>query len=182
MVIEAGCPPHLAADVVEFIEGKNPHIRGLGWWTDLHSKGHLAFHVQEALTELARPIGNSDSDDTTSPDCVTCHDSGKVEVRNMYEGDSAKVIDCPDCTNNGRGRCRIHPTYASRRCAACRGDRLARGNEQPRSGQRGNPRILRNSHENQERYDVPIGAYLGSSHQAYRNPEDDSVYSDWSNR
>ncbi|MER7166795.1 helix-turn-helix domain-containing protein [Micromonospora sp. NPDC000207] len=136
LVIKNGCPPHLALHVVDFIEATNT-INSLGWWYTADSNGSLRTQVAAALVELAKPIGG-DPDSTTGPHCPTCQDTGKLTVRLMYEGDSEKTIDCDDCTNNGRGKCRHHPGQPAHNCGACRGDRIAATNQQGRRRERPN--------------------------------------------
>ena len=159
LVIKNGAPRHLATQIADFIEATNI-IDGIGWWVTADKNGTLAVQVRDALPNF--PGYGPDATAAAGPHCTTCSDSGQVEIRNPYEGDSVKLVDCTACTNDGRGGCRYHRGQKARRCGACRADRIATGNEQPRTSQRVNPNSIRNSHDNVDRYDVPIGAYLGA--------------------
>jgi predicted ArsR family transcriptional regulator len=119
IVIGEGCPAHLAAPVVEIIETSNPGIRGIGWWKRVRDEGDLKrLHIPAALATLSQPPGH-----TAGPHCHTCNDTGKTTIRSVYEGDTERVTDCGDCTNNGKGRCRFHPTLPAHTCGSCRADR-----------------------------------------------------------
>ncbi|MEU7170242.1 hypothetical protein ABZ949_01970 [Micromonospora tulbaghiae] len=134
LVIKNGAPRHLATQVADCIEAANI-IDGPGWWVTADRNGTLAVQVQTALASFPG-YGPTDTN-TSGPNCPTCRDTGRVEIRNPYEGDSAKLIDCDACTNDGRGGCRHHRGQKAHRCGACRADRMAAGNEQPRTSQRG---------------------------------------------
>ncbi|MFI2663354.1 hypothetical protein [Micromonospora carbonacea] len=157
LVVEAGCPVDRAPDVSAWLQAKFPD-KGPGWWRKVQSTGDLTVHIQDALDAL--DADEPAPDDDTALHCATCRDTGKVTIRLVHESDAEKTTDCPDCTNDGRGKCRTHPGLPSRRCGGCRSDRLARGNEQPRTSQRtkeplrpgytqrpDGTRILTNSHD-----------------------------------
>lgn len=82
MVIRHGAPEHLAEQIIEAIEAANPNIRTLGWWTDLDSKGHLAWHVQKALAVLNSPDDQQQAEircpvhnQYWSHSCIACFDA-----------------------------------------------------------------------------------------------------------
>lgn len=192
MVIEAGCPEHLSLPVVEYIEGKHD-VKHLGWWRRVKNEGDLPALVQEGIA--ANTGGRAG--------CGNCGGTGKATGHDQY--DRPIPVDCPFCTPmteesrqafvaqlKGQKACNDGieggnipmPGTGWMACPRCRKQSgYVSAEVKNQQGRRpANPRILRNSHENQDRYDVPISAYLGGSHQAYRNPEDQGVYDDWSNR
>ncbi|MFI1194145.1 hypothetical protein ACH4T9_12920 [Micromonospora sp. NPDC020750] len=79
LVIKHGSPAHLAEQVVQVIEAENPGIRGLGWWTSLDERNHLAHHVQQALAALAA--------------CTNC--AGKGEVWSEMYSTTVRCGSCP---------------------------------------------------------------------------------------
>lgn len=151
LVIKHGCPPHLSQQVVEFIEATNT-IDHLGWWITADRNGTLAAQVQAAIAANTAAGG---SDPAPSWVCGTCGDTGWVTT----ETGSAL---CGDCTNDGKGRCRLHPTLPAHTCGSCRADRhdphrqYGALDRQGRTSERGNRRILRNSHDNPDRYDIKL--------------------------
>ncbi|MEU7978322.1 hypothetical protein AB0B63_07290 [Micromonospora sp. NPDC049081] len=77
-VIEAGCPPHLAEEVVDHLEGKHG-VKHIGWWKKVRSEGDLPALVQEALNN--------------TPRCVRCNGTGEVWLEEFST--TAKCSACP---------------------------------------------------------------------------------------
>jgi hypothetical protein len=157
MVVEAGCPEHLAAIVVDFLEAVH-QVKHFGWWKTVHRAGDLPALVAEAVA------ANTSGATSTGPHCHTCDDTGKTLVRSMYEGDNAKTVDCTNCTNDGRGQCRHHRGLPAHTCGGCRADsndpRLNR-NQQPRSS---DPRRDRSHTPYTNHPDADYAAWDGNHH------------------
>ncbi|MFJ8690225.1 hypothetical protein [Micromonospora wenchangensis] len=80
-VIEAGCPPHLAEEVVDHLEGKYG-VQHIGWWKKVRNEGDLPALVQEALNN--------------TPRCARCNGTGKTTAHDNW--DRPYPADCPACT------------------------------------------------------------------------------------
>lgn len=134
MVIEAGCPQHLAAEVVDFIEGKH-NVQHFGWWRKVEKSGDLPALVQEALN--------------ATPTCSRCGNTGKVWLEEF--GDMVACGSCPSRAvqldqqprTSQRGQFAPHESTEARK---------ARG----WLSLQGRPRQLHNSHENQDRFDEKL--------------------------
>jgi hypothetical protein len=79
LVIERGCPPELADDVIGYIEATNT-IDGIGWWFHAHGNGTLAVQVATALAGLKR--------------CVRCNGDGQV-----WSEQFGTLVPCRSCSD-----------------------------------------------------------------------------------
>lgn len=84
LVIEANCPPHLAAAVSDRLQDRYPD-RGPGWWRKVKDVGDLAELVRETIEAL-----------TSDPHCGTCGGTGKTTTHDQW--DQPIPADCPACT------------------------------------------------------------------------------------
>lgn len=93
LVIEAKCPPHLAAAVSDLLRNRYPD-RGPEWWRKVHRVGDLAELVKETIPTVTEPASNN-------PDlswlCGTCGDTGWITTE-------TGSTQCGDCTNDGTRR------------------------------------------------------------------------------
>lgn len=80
LVIDANCPPHLAAVVSDRLRERYPD-RGPAWWRKVHSGGDLAEIVKDLLDTLFV--------------CPDCGGTGKTTTHDHY--DQPIPTDCPAC-------------------------------------------------------------------------------------
>jgi hypothetical protein len=141
-VIDANCPPHLAAAVSERLHERYPD-RGPGWWRKVHRVGDLAELVKQTLQTLTQAADIQPASHT-GPDCDTCWGSGLLTTE-------TGTTTCPKCAvpEPSPARCPDHPNFPARTCGPCRADRhdpnLEYGdlNMQGRTSERGNlPTLL----------------------------------------